>query len=116
MSREKTISMATALSLVGGGLNLLISTIRLHLQNSFWFLTSISGVVIIVAAIFLYLDSRNQMLWGGIIFLYSNISFVAFGLSYERRLLPYGFIAMILGLFGGALGIYCDKINSSRTE
>jgi len=102
---NKKIFVATTLSLVGGILNFLISLIRLPDSITPWFLTNLSGLVTVFAAIFLYLDFHNSRLWGGVIFLYSNLGFVSFGLSYERQLLPWGILTTILGMTGGALNI-----------
>lgn len=112
MNGRKMVFVATVLSLMEGVLNLLISVIRLPAYP--WFLTSISGLVTIVAAIFLYGDSGNRALWGGIIFVYSNLAFIAFGLSPERQLLPYGFATLILGVVGGAIGIHQSKVSLSK--
>jgi hypothetical protein len=103
MNRGNIASVASASSFVGSILNLLVSVIRLPEYP--WFLTSISGLVTLFAAIFLYWNHQNRVLWGGIIFLYSNLGFIAFGLSPETHLLPYGFGALTLGIIGGALGL-----------
>jgi hypothetical protein len=114
MNRGKMVFAATVLSLMGGVLNLLVSVIRLPAYP--WFLTSISALVTLFAALFLYWDSHNRALWGGVIFLYSNLGFISFGVSPERHLLPYGFATLILGIIGGALGIHESKAGLSKTE
>lgn len=106
MNRTKTDSAAIMLSLTGGVLNLLISVIRL--PDFSWALTSLSGLVTILAAIFLYWAPHKRTIWGGIIFLYSNVGFIAFGVSPEMQLLPYGFAALTLGVITAAL-IICEK-------
>jgi len=103
MDKRNIVFVASGLSLVGGILNLLISVIRLPVYP--WFLTSISGLVTFLAAIFLCWNHQNRVLWGGIIFFYSNLGFIAFGLSPETHLLPYGFGALTFGIVGGALAL-----------
>ncbi len=96
----KTIFAASALSFSGGILNLLVSVIRLY---SPWFLTCISGVGIIIASVVLHVNLSRKALWGGIMFIYSNLGFVAFGLSPEKQLLAWGLAAFLLSLVGAAL-------------
>jgi phosphoglycerol transferase MdoB-like AlkP superfamily enzyme len=98
---ERTpISVASVLCISGAVLNLLVSVIRLG--RSFWFLTFISGVGIITVCVFMRWNPSRNRLWGGIIFLYSNLGMVPFGLSYEG-LLPWGFAAFIVSLVGAML-------------
>jgi hypothetical protein len=67
---EKTIFAASALSFLGGIMNLLVSVIRL--EHFPWFLTFISGVGIIIASIVLHVNLGRKALWGGIMFIYSD--------------------------------------------
>jgi len=114
MDRTKMAFAGAGLSLVGGLLNVLVSVIRLY-DPSIWFLTATSGWITLFAAVFLLWDAHNRAIWGGIVFLYSNLGFVAFGLSNETQLLPYGFAALTLGVIGGALGIFLRQVEPSKT-
>lgn len=116
MKGGKKIFVAMFLSFVAGVLNFLISVIRLPDPQIPWFLTSISGLATILAAILLYFDSRNRAIWGSLIFFYSNLGFAPFGISPEGPLLPNGIATLTLGMIGGALGIYESKAGSSETK
>jgi len=99
--------LATALSLLGGVLDVMVSTIRL--DAFLWFLTFASGIVIIVGATFSYLHRREHdqanLLWGSITFIYSNMGLLAFGLSRETHVLPWGLAAFILAILGSSLNL-----------
>jgi hypothetical protein len=79
-----------------------------------WSLTSISGVVTLFAAIFMYWDSHNRRLWGAIIFFYSNLGFIAYALDYSSIVHLQGLLTLILGVIGGALGISQKEAASSH--
>ena len=96
-----------ALSLLGGVLDMMISAIRL--DAFLWFLTFASGIVIIVSSAFSYLcrreHDRASLLWGTITFIYSNLGLLAFGLSPETPVLPWGLAAFILAILGSSLNL-----------
>jgi hypothetical protein len=106
MNRTKISHIAIVFSLVGGVLNLLISVIRL--PNFLWCLTSLSGLVTIIVAVCLYLAPRKRIIWGSIIFFYSNLGFIPFGVSNEQHLLPYGLVTLVLGVIAAAISI-CEN-------
>jgi hypothetical protein len=54
----------------------------------------------LLVAVFLCWDSRNRLLWRGIIVLYSNLGFIAFGLSNDPYDLQFGFAWLMLGMIG----------------
>lgn len=102
MTKGKMILTATLLSMISGGFSFLIS-LSYWLGDFSWFLVSISGLVLLVMSIFLYMDSRNRKIWGGIIFLYSNVGVIGFGLNY--MFFPWGLLVFVPGIIAGALGI-----------
>jgi hypothetical protein len=104
---NRKIVVAATLSLIGGALNFFVSLIRL--PGFPWVLTNISGLMTIFAAIFLCLDPDDNRLWGGLLLLYSNIGFIAFGLSNETQLLPWGFTTFTLTTIGAALAVSQKK-------
>lgn len=59
----------------------------------------------LLVAVFLCWDSRNRLLWRGIIVLYSNLGFIAFGLSNDPYDLQFGFAALTLEMIGETVAI-----------
>lgn len=106
MNERILITISVLLSFVGGVLNFLIAIIRLADPTVPWFLACLSGLGIIVAVVFTYISPRHRRIWGGIVFFYSNLAFIPFGLSSETQLLPYGFATLIFGLISGAINIH----------
>jgi uncharacterized membrane protein (DUF2068 family) len=103
---EKKLLLATVLLLAGGMLNLLQSTGLWQRQHFFVAsLATVSGVCLLVIALFNYISSKTHVIWGVLAFLYSTIGYIAIGLAEIDHpfLLSLATIALLLGTMGGAI-------------
>lgn len=106
MSTERNIKVGTVLSFVGGVLTLL------HHNHYSWNFASfpisliiIGGVLVLVSATFMYIDSQHSRFWRAVILFSSTLDLLAIGLAGSETLRLQGVITLVLGTIGGALGI-----------
>lgn len=106
MKGQKDI-LASAIFLLLAGLLNLLQSVGLWQTRVFFAasLVTASGVVIIVAAILIYVGSIHQTLLGVIVFFYSTLGFTAIGLAEADYILYSAIVALILGIIGGAICI-----------
>jgi len=97
----------TALSLIGGALILIdIMTINWAFYPFAFNLMTVSGILVVVMAVFMYLDCKRRFFWGGIVLFSSGLSYFALGLAAGTWQLIPGALAFVLGVSGGSLGIF----------
>jgi hypothetical protein len=101
------LKVGSALSLIGGILTLLSSNLLDWTSQPFpKSLMVVSGVLMIVAALFMGLfDRTNHFFWGITVLFSSPFSLLAIGMAGTELIYIQGIISFVLGVMGGALGI-----------
>lgn len=98
------------LSIIGGVLILMnIMTLNWRLHPFAVNMMAVSGILVMVMALFMYLDRKRHVFWGGIVLFFSGLSYFALGLAAGTwQIIPVA-LAFVLGVSGGSLGIFGGK-------
>ncbi|MEM2935745.1 MAG: hypothetical protein QW231_01035 [Candidatus Bathyarchaeia archaeon] len=109
MSVKRSPKVGSVLSLIAGTLTLLLSRSGYLSWEFYSFPVSLillSGVLLLIASTFMYIDSSHHMFWGAVVLFASGLGFLALGIAGVKDLIVWpGIVILILGMIGGAIGI-----------